>query len=437
MSEINNIELWKMKKLIKMLSNARGNGTSMITLSLPPGESIPKVNNMLTNEFGTATNIKSRVNKLSVLSAITSTQQKLKQYKSLPKNGLIIYCGTMVISGNKEKKVTYDITPFKPINKFIYTCDSKFHTEILESILTSDEKYGFIIIDGNGTLYGTVCGNNQSVLHKFTVELPKKHRRGGQSSLRFARLRMEARDNYVKKVGELATHYFITNELPNVKGIILAGNADFKTELSNSNHFDFRLKKVIIQLVDISYGGLSGFHQAIELSADILDNVKLIEEKKLLNQYFNEMTLDSGKYCFGIKQTMMALDMGAAERLIVWEDFSLERYVLKDTNNNKIIKYLKENESINDLNIESTFEVEENELWAEWISEHYTDYGTQLDFVTDRSSEGTQFVQGFGGIGCILRWKAIFEDDFDTIDDNSIDYLDGCNNSDSDFDDFF
>ena len=293
MSEINNIELWKMKKLIKMLSNARGNGTSMITLSLPPGESLSKVNTMLTIEFGTATNIKSSVKKLSVLSAITSTQQKLKQYKSLPDNGLIIYCGTMLISGNKEKKVTYDIVPFKPINKFIYTCDSKFHTEILESILTSDEKYGFIIVDGNGTLYGTVCGNNQTVLHKFTVELPKKHRRGGQSSLRFARLRMEARDNYVRKVGELATHYFIENELPNVKGIILAGNADFKTELSNSNHFDFRLKKVIIQLVDISYGGLSGFHQAIELSADILDNVKLIEEKKLLNEYFNEMTLDS------------------------------------------------------------------------------------------------------------------------------------------------
>ena len=38
------------------------------------------------------------------------------------------------------------------------------------------------------------------VLHKFTVELPKKHGRGGQSALRFARLRMEKRHNYVRKV---------------------------------------------------------------------------------------------------------------------------------------------------------------------------------------------------------------------------------------------
>jgi peptide subunit release factor 1 (eRF1) len=33
---------------------------------------------MLADEFGTASNIKSRVNRLSVLSAITSVQQRLK-----------------------------------------------------------------------------------------------------------------------------------------------------------------------------------------------------------------------------------------------------------------------------------------------------------------------------------------------------------------------
>ena len=82
MNDIDHVELWKMRKLIKNLSSAKGNGTSMITLALPPDKSLPYVNSMLTNEYGTATNIKSRVNKLSVLSAITSTQNKLKQYKS-------------------------------------------------------------------------------------------------------------------------------------------------------------------------------------------------------------------------------------------------------------------------------------------------------------------------------------------------------------------
>lgn len=40
-------------------------------------------------QYGTATNIKSRTNRLSVLDAITSTQQRLKLYAKVPPNGLV------------------------------------------------------------------------------------------------------------------------------------------------------------------------------------------------------------------------------------------------------------------------------------------------------------------------------------------------------------
>ena len=40
-------------------------------------------------QYGTATNIKSRTNRLSVLDAITSTQQRLKLYSKVPPNGLV------------------------------------------------------------------------------------------------------------------------------------------------------------------------------------------------------------------------------------------------------------------------------------------------------------------------------------------------------------
>ena len=76
----NHIEIWKIKQLIKNLQAARGNGTSMISLIIPPKDQISRVNKMLGDEYGTASNIKSRVNRLSVLSAITSTQAKLKLY---------------------------------------------------------------------------------------------------------------------------------------------------------------------------------------------------------------------------------------------------------------------------------------------------------------------------------------------------------------------
>ena len=68
------VEMWKVKKLIKSLQAARGNGTSMISLIIPPKDQVSRIGKMLADEYGTASNIKSRVNRLSVLgiSSITN-----------------------------------------------------------------------------------------------------------------------------------------------------------------------------------------------------------------------------------------------------------------------------------------------------------------------------------------------------------------------------
>lgn len=412
------VEMFKIKKLIKNLTAARGNGTSMISLIVPPGDQISRVNKMLSDEYGTASNIKSRVNRLSVLGAITSTQQRLKLYNKCPKNGLVLYCGTVVTDEGKERRVNIDFEPFKPINTSLYLCDNKFHTEDLNELLIDDEAFGFIIMDGNGTLYGTVQGSNKEILHKFSVDLPKKHGRGGQSALRFARLRLEKRHNYVRKVAELATHFFIDQNTSktNVQGIVLAGSADFKSELARSDLFDPRLLKAVIKTVDVSYGGENGFNQAIELSADTLGSVKLMKEKKLLQQYFDEISQDTGKYCFMVDDTLKALDLGAIETLIIWENLDIIRFELRNSSTQEVeVKHLnleqEKNESFfKDPKTGAELEVVTKETLVEWMAEHYKDFGCTLEFITDRSGEGTQFVKGFGGIGGTLRWKVDFSE---------------------------
>jgi len=409
------IEMFKVKKLIKNLEAARGNGTSMISLIIPPGDQISRVNKMLSDEYGTASNIKSRVNRLSVLSAITSTQQRLKLYNKCPPNGLVIYCGTVMTEDGKERKVNIDFEPFKPINTSLYLCDNKFHTEDLNALLMDDECFGFIVMDGNGCLYGTVQGSNREVLHKFSVDLPKKHGRGGQSALRFARLRLEKRHNYVRKVAEMATQLFVTDgQRPNVQGIVLAGSADFKTELMRSDLFDPRLQKIVIKMVDVSYGGENGFNQAIESAADSLANVKLMKEKKLLQRYMDEISQDTGRYCFMVEDTLHALDLGAVEDLIIWDNLEVQRYVLRNVSTGvDVIKHLNPQQEKDDKNFRDTetgveLEVQDKEPLVEWFANNYKNFGCNLEFVTDRSSEGTQFVKGFGGIGGILRWKVDF-----------------------------
>lgn len=410
-----NVEIWKIKKLIKSLEAARGNGTSMISLIIPPKDQISRVAKMLADEFGTASNIKSRVNRLSVLSAITSVQQRLKLYSKVPTNGLVVYCGTIVTDDGKEKKVNIDFEPFKPINTSLYLCDNKFHTEALNALLADDNKFAFIVMDGNGALFGTLCGNTREVLHKFTVDLPKKHGRGGQSALRFARLRMEKRHNYVRKVAETAVQLYITNDRPNVTGLILAGSADFKTELSQSDMFDQRLQTKVLKLVDVSYGGENGFNQAIELASEVLANVKFIQEKKLIGRYFDEISQDTGKYCFGIDDTLKALEMGAVDTLIVWENLEIHRIVLKNhqTDEEKVLHLNPEQEKDKTYSVDSETGVElellEKQPLLEWLANNYKGFGATLEIITDKSQEGAQFCKGFGGVGGILRYRVDFQ----------------------------
>lgn len=390
---------------------------------------------MLADEYGTASSIKSRVNRLSVLGAITSTQQRLKLYSRVPPNGLVVYCGTVLTDEGKERKMTIDFEPFKPINTSLYLCDNKFHTQALQDLLESDSKFGFIIMDGNGCLYGTLTGNTRDVIHKFSVELPKKHGRGGQSALRFSRLRDEKRHNYVRKVAEHAVLHFITNDLVNVSGLVLAGSADFKTVLSQSDLFDQRLAAKIVKIVDVSYGGENGFNQAIELSAESLLNVKFIQEKKLIQKYFDEISQDTGKYCFGIEDTLKGLEMGAVETLIVWENLEVSRIVLKNpqTEELKIVHLTKEQESDRKFFVDAEtgvdLETVDKMSLLEWVikkinlinilillqkfAEKYKDFGATLEFVTNRSQEGSQFVKGFGGVGGLLRYKVELSYDSD------------------------
>jgi len=291
------------------------------------------------------------------------------------------------------------------------------------------------VVDGSGTLYGTLSGNTRVILQKFTVELPKKHGRGGQSSVRFARLRMEKRHNYLRKVAEGCTQHFINpnDSMPNVSGLILGGLADFKNDLFGSDMFDQRLKRIVVDVVDTSYGFENGFNQAIELSAERLKDVKFIKEKKLISGFFDQIAQDTGRYCFGIRDSIYSCEGGAVETLIVWENLEIERFVLNTPEGPKTLYLTPEqsekSDNFKDPKTGQDYETVDRTLLVEWLAENYKKFGCSLQFVTDRSQEGAQFVKGFGGIGAFLRYKL----DFNTLDEEETREKGGDDNEEYDF----
>ena len=405
-----NLETFRLKKLIQNLDQMRGLGTSMITLIINHQDQINHSSEMLNDEIRKASNIKSRVTRQHVTDALTSAIEKLRLYNRTPNNGLVIYCGLVQMPQGGEKMIKIDLEPFKPINTSLYRCDNIFHTNELKYLLQDNDKFGFLIMDGNGSLFGTLQGSTKVIINKFTVDLPKKHSKGGQSSNRFARLRTEKRRNYLRKVAEDLTKSFITNNIPNVKGLILAGNAEFKNDLQKSDLFDPRLAPLVLKIVDISYGGEVGFNQAIQLSQDSLKNVKFVHEKKVLERFYVEIAKDSGKYVFGLKKTMEAFENGMVDVLIIWENIDFIRLTLKDNNGEIIYEIIADNSKAIGLkfrpeNCDIEYEIVERIPLSEWLLNNYKNYVNHLEIVTDKTSEGNQFVKGFNGIGGISRYK--------------------------------
>ncbi len=76
----------------------------------------------------------------------------------------------------------------------------------------------------------------------------------------------------------------------------------------------------------------------------------------------------------------------------------VKTYLLNETQE-KDPKYFKDAETGTDL------EVVSSEQLADWILLNYKKYGINIEFITDKSSDGYQFCKGFGGIGGFLRYK--------------------------------
>lgn len=63
-------------------------------------------------------------------------------------------------------------------------------------------------------------------------------------------------------------------------------------------------------------------------------------------RYFDEISQDTGRYCFGVLDTLRALEMGAVDTLIVWENLDITRYVLKNHSTDGMKQYIFEHNPI-------------------------------------------------------------------------------------------
>ena len=411
------LELFRLRKTLNSLASKEGSHTELITLYVPPGKQISDALNLLRDEYGTASNIKSNVTRKNVLDAIVKAQQKLKLFKDPGEKGIVIFCGALPQEGGgpgTERMESYVIIPPEPIRVFLYRCDSRFHTEHLQEMLREKETYGILLVDASDATIATLQGKRLEIVRQMHSGVSGKTRAGGQSARRYERLRDMQLNEYFTRVGAHANEAFLP--IDTLKGIIIGGPGPTKYDFEKGDYLNYMLKNKIIDTIDTAYVEEQGVKEVVDKAPEIMRKVRYIEEKEIMQKFLYEVGHDTGMITYGEAEVRRLLRAGAVRLLIMSESLDLVRVTVKCSacgyEEQRTLKSQEEASFEQSLvgkpcpkcTAPSLAVVDKKDV-VDDLAELAEMSNTDVEIISGETEEGQMLKNAFGGIAAMLRFK--------------------------------
>ncbi len=416
-SKKSSLELYRLRKTLNTLAKKEGSHTELITMYVPPGKQISDAINMLRDEYGTASNIKSTTTRKNVQEAIVKVQQRLKLFKDPGEKGIVIFAGAIPQEGGgpgSERMETYVITPPDLIKIYLYRCDSRFHTEHLQEMLREKEAFGILLIDASDATIATLQGKRMEIVRQMHSGVTGKTRAGGQSARRYERLRDMQLNEYFTRVGKHADEAFLPME--NLKGIILAGPGPTKYDFEKGEYLNYQLKKKIIDVVDTAYVEEQGVKEVVEKAPEIMRKVRYIEEKQIMQQFLYDVGHDTGLITYGEGEVRRSLESGAVKTILLSEGSDLLRVTVKCSACGYQEQHTVKSPNLGNFEqgligkpcpqcqAPSLSVVDKMDL-VDDLAQIAEYSNIQVEMISTETEEGQMLKNAFGGIAALLRFK--------------------------------
>jgi len=362
---LSSYQKFQLKKFIGELEKFRGRHTELVTVYVPVGYDLNKIINHLSQESGTASNIKSASTRKNVIAALEKIITHLRsKYSKTPEHGLVAFSGNVAEKEGQSDVRVWSLEPPVPVGQRLYRCDKTFVLDILRDMMNVKEVYGLVVMDKRDAFIALLKGKAIIPLQKTHSNVPGKMRVGGQSAARFAANRKLAAKAHYKKVAEYMKNQFLM--LDGLKGILIGGPGPTKYELVEGAFITGDVKNKIIAVKDITYTDMFGLHELVDASEDVLAQEGIIDEKKIMHKFFGLLATNSARVQYGEQEVRRVLDMGAVDTLLLSENLS------------------------DDLIVE--------------IEEIGAKFGTEVKIISTETREGVQLKE-MGGIAAILRYE--------------------------------
>jgi peptide subunit release factor 1 (eRF1)/intein/homing endonuclease len=233
------------------------------------------------------------------------------------------------------------------------------------------------------------------------------------SARRYERGREMELTYYFNRVGEHATRVFLDSN--KVTGMIVGGPGPTKDEFLKGGYLHYELQKKVLAVLDLGYSGREGVRELVEKAGDILKDVRLVEEKRLVQKFLAEVNKQGGLAVYGLPRVIEALQKASADVVLVSDDLDTVRIdadcrkcgtVKSETVlASKKIQQRQEMTSTPCANCGATdYDVTERDL-VDVLEEMAFQVGSKVEVISSGTEEGNMF-RSFGGVAAILRYRA-------------------------------
>ncbi|WP_439027752.1 peptide chain release factor aRF-1 [Haloarchaeobius sp. DT45] len=396
---------YEFQKVIEELQGYEGSGTQLVSIYVPEDKQISDVVAHVTQEHSEAANIKSKQTRTNVQDALTSIKDRLRYYKNPPENGMVLFSGAIDSGGGQTDMVTKVLEgPPQPVESFRYHCDSAFLTEPLEHMLADKGLYGLIVLDRREANVGWLRGKRVEPVKSASSLVPGKQRKGGQSAQRFARLRLEAIDNFYQEVAEMANELFVP-ERHEMDGVLVGGPSPTKDEFMDGEYLHHEVQDLVLGKFDVAYTDESGLYDLVDAGQEVLADAEIMEDKELMETFFKQLH-NGNKATYGFEPTRQNLVMGSVETLLISEDLRDDVAVFDcgGTEEYEVIDHRKNTPS-HECEDGSEAELQKREDVIEFLMNIADQRGTDTKFISTDFEKGEQLLNAFGGIAGILRYS--------------------------------
>jgi peptide chain release factor subunit 1 len=399
---------YEFRKVIEELKEYEGSGTQLVTIYIPEDRQIADVVQHVTQEHSEAANIKSKQTRTNVQDALTSIKDRLRYYDTYPpESGMVIFSGAVDSGGGRTEMVTRTLeSPPQSVESFRYHCDSNFLTDPLEEMLADKGLFGLIVLDRREANVGWLRGKRVEPVKSASSLVPGKQRKGGQSAQRFARLRLEAIDNFYQEVAGMANDLFVP-ERHEMDGILVGGPSPTKDEFLDGDYLHHELQEKVVGKFDVSYTDESGLYDLVDAAEDALADQEIMQDKSQMEEFFEKLhTGEEATYGFG--PTRQNLMMGAVDRLLLSEDLRSDVVVYECPNGHEEYETVDRRHDSPDHRCSECGEDAEGQDREDVIEHLMTiaeQRGTETKFISTDFEKGEQLYDAFGGIAGILRYN--------------------------------